>query len=225
MFILSLVLCLACGLGFAAIAAWLMSRRGNTIRDILASDRQPEALRIEVADKLKISTNVPTVALYVIAAIVAIALPAYLAWLDRPLPQSKTVLLGGIDGYLGLVGPGEKIYAYPPEMAVRGDGNFSFPLRNGDKQQSVLFESPKTYPVTLTIIIKPDKKQLEVSTDPFWRKTYLIPIQDTFAKLPAPIEISPVPSAHEQQAQNTPTPLPPVTAEMASLPPISGGDQ
>lgn len=71
-FVSVLALCIFCGLSFAGLAVWLMTRRGNTIKDILESShfKDAEALSLEIKEKIKISSNLPIVALYIIAALV-----------------------------------------------------------------------------------------------------------------------------------------------------------
>ncbi len=76
-----LVACLTGGVSFAAIAAWLTAQKGNTIKEILESGKDAESLHIEVKDQLKLTANLPIVALYVVAFAVATVVPTFAYWL------------------------------------------------------------------------------------------------------------------------------------------------
>jgi hypothetical protein len=76
-----LVACLTGGISFAAIAAWLTAQKGNTIKEILESGRDVESLHVEIKDQLKLTANLPIVALYVIAFAVATVIPTFAYWL------------------------------------------------------------------------------------------------------------------------------------------------
>jgi hypothetical protein len=66
--------CLVAGIVFAALAVWLTTQRGNTIQEILkeTKDSTADALKMEIAGKFKLATNMPIIALYCIAAVVSI---------------------------------------------------------------------------------------------------------------------------------------------------------
>ena len=65
-----LIPCLACGALFAYLAAWLTTKKGNTISDVLNSQKfsDSEAIEVEILDKLKVSSNLPIVALFIVAS-------------------------------------------------------------------------------------------------------------------------------------------------------------
>jgi hypothetical protein len=79
-----LIYCLVCGVAFAALATWLTTRKGNTISDILKAKGldggQAEAISLEIMDKFKLRSSIPVVGLYTIGALVASAVPLYVAW-------------------------------------------------------------------------------------------------------------------------------------------------
>jgi hypothetical protein len=79
--IMILVACLTGGVSFAAIAAWLTAQKGNTIKEILDSGHDVESLNLEIQDQLKLTTNLPIVALYVVAFAVATVVPSFAYWL------------------------------------------------------------------------------------------------------------------------------------------------
>ncbi len=79
--IMILVACLTGGVSFAAIAAWLTAQKGNTITEILDSGKDVESLNLEIRDQLKLTTNLPIVALYIIAFAVATVVPTFTYWL------------------------------------------------------------------------------------------------------------------------------------------------
>lgn len=191
-FISVLALCLVCGLTFAGMATWLMSRRGNTIKDILGSSqfKDAKALSLEVTDKLKVSTNIPIVALYLVAALVAVGLPAYLSYVQSQATGDAPVLKGQIENYQQLVAldKGEKIYASPVEMSVTGDGRFNIPLRTTEGAQNILFESPTANSLTLALEVRPSQGKIKVSAGSFADQT--IPIEGKFASLPKPLLMS-----------------------------------
>src|SRR5688572_29329244 len=97
-FIFILIACLLCGLGFAALATWLMSRKGNTIRDVLNARnlKDANAIKIDILDKIKISSNIPIVALFLVGALVAVVLPGYVAYMQLHGSVSSPMLVGNI---------------------------------------------------------------------------------------------------------------------------------
>ncbi len=151
-----LALCIICGLSFTGIATWLMTRRGNTIKDILQSSRfkdtkaDAKALSLEIADKLKVSTNIPIVAMYIVAGLVAVGLPIFISHQQSRTVGDAPVLRGQIKDYRQVVSldKGEKVYASPVEMIVLGDGSFNIPLRTTEGGQVIQFESPTANSLT-----------------------------------------------------------------------------
>lgn len=170
-FIYVLALCIICGLGFAGMATWLMSRRGNTIKDIAQSSqfRDAKALSLEITDKLKVSTNIPIVAMYMVAGLVAVGLPIFISYQQSELSKTDgdvPALGGRIKNYLEMVSPdkGEQIYAVPKEMGIGPDGSFNIPLRTTEGVQVIEFESPTANPLTLTLYVRPRERTVKVYT-------------------------------------------------------------
>lgn len=116
-----LAMCLAAGIIFAALAVWLTTRRGNTLRDILASSHaDAQDLKVEVAGKFKVATNIPIVALYIVAAFVAVGLP-----LARQCLLTGRYHAWRVKGKLS-PGSAQNVYAavHPPTLPVAPDGSF-----------------------------------------------------------------------------------------------------
>lgn len=121
MLYLMLGLCVFAGVLFAGIAAWLTTQRGNTIQDILNSkNANAESLKIEIADKFKLATNVPIVALYVVALVVAIGPIVY--WIRMQARGYETYrVMGKVED------PPPSLYAMvrPPTLSFDKDGSFT----------------------------------------------------------------------------------------------------
>jgi hypothetical protein len=104
----------------------------------------PKRSRLEVTDKIKVSTNIPIVALYIVAALVAVGLPIFISYQQGRTVGDAPVLRGQIKDYRQVVSldKGEKVYASLLEMSVLGDGSFNIPLRTTEGGQVIQFESP-----------------------------------------------------------------------------------
>jgi hypothetical protein len=221
-FIYVLALCIVCGLSFAGMATWLMTRRGNTIKDILQSSqfKDAKALSLEVTDKVKVSTNIPIVAMYIVAALVAVGLPIFISYQQSRTVGDAPVLRGQIKDYRQVVAldKGEKVYASPVEMIVLGDGSFSIPLRTTEGGQVIQFESPSANPLTLTLDVQPREGNIKVSSGSFGEQQ-VIPLTGKFASLTKPLLMSRVSAitgaimATEMQ----PTVIAKISPEFASL--------
>jgi hypothetical protein len=220
-FIYVLALCIICGLGFAGMATWLMTRRGNTIKDILQSSRfkDAKALSLEVTDKLKVSTNIPIVALYIVAALVAVGLPIYISYQQSHVVGDAPVLRGQIKDYRQVVSldKGEKVYASPVEMIVLGDGSFNIPLRTTEGGQVIQFESPTANPLTLTLDVQPREGNIRVSTGSFGDQQ-TVQLKGKFANLPKPLLMSRVSLVREPPTESAqPSAVAKISPEFASL--------
>ena len=224
-FVSVLALCIFCGLSFAGLATWLMTRRGNTIKDILESShfKDAEALSIEIKDKIKISSNIPIVALFIVAALVAVGLPMFLSYQQAQPPVSAALLVGHIKDYLQVVNPsqGEKVYAFFPEMSVRGDGSFDIPLRTTEGVQNILFESPTANPVTLTLVVRPREGKIEISAQSFGDKAQIVAMDGKIARLPEPLLMSrarlPTTTTTTTASVSQPTAAPAISLEFANV--------
>jgi hypothetical protein len=219
-----LIACLSCGLGFVALATLLMSCKGNTIRDVLSAKnlKDANAIKIDILDKIKISSNIPIVGLFLVGALVAVVLPGYVAYIQAPSSASPPILVGSIRDYLQLVdgSKGERIYAFYPEMGIKGDGWFGIPLRNTGGPQSVVLESPNTNPLTLMLQIKPLENKVEVIADAFGDKSQVLTLDGTVVRLPQPLTVSRTTLPTKADVPNQPSRPPNVSAEFRAVPDI-----
>jgi hypothetical protein len=220
-FIYVLALCIICGLSFAGMATWLMTRRGNTIKDILQSSRfkDAKALSLEVTDKLKVSTNIPIVAMYIVAGLVAVGLPIFISYQQSRTAGDAPVLRGQIKDYRQVVSldKGEKVYASPVEMIVLGDGSFNIPLRTTEGGQVIQFESPTANPLTLTLDVQPREGNIKVSAGSFGEQQ-TVPLTGKFANLPKPLLMSRISTVKEPpDAAVRPSATASISPEFASL--------
>jgi len=131
---LALISCLLAGIAFAALAVWLTTRRGNTIQDILSAPQfvNANALKVEIGNKLKLATNIPIVALYLVAAVVAIGLPAYSLYVAHHHYEAWRVI-----GRIATRVPPKEVSVTlrPPHIPVAEDGSFDDEIpvkRDGD---------------------------------------------------------------------------------------------
>jgi hypothetical protein len=192
-FIYLLLACLMAGLGFAALATWLMTTKGNTIRDVLAAEnlKDANAIQLEIMKKIKISSNLPIVGLFMVGALVAIGLPGYsLHNLYNQKSGNPWTVFGEIKDYLQVVdrSKGEKVYVYYPEMGISPDGKFGIPLPN--PVQMVLFESPNTNPLTLRMQLNVLENKVEVFADAFGKEPVRVALNGNVANLPQPLIMS-----------------------------------
>jgi len=226
MFIYLLIACLTTGLGFAALATWLMTTKGNTIRDVLAAEnlKDANAIQLEIMEKIKISSNLPIVGLFMIGALVAIGLPAYNMYaMYHETPREAWTVFGEIKDYMQVVdrSKGEKVYVYYPEMGINPDGKFGIPLPN--PVQIVLFESPNTNPLTLRMRLKLLENKLEVFADAFGKEPVKVTLDGNVANLPQPLIMSRISTA-VIEVKNKPSPQPRiVNEEFKNVPDIAGG--
>lgn len=155
-----LISCLLGGTAFAAIAAWLTTKRGNTISDVLNSQhlKDAEAIKIEILDKIKIRSTIPIVALYVIACTVAIALPAYVIYMTKKSDQTIT-LQGTVLGKK----PNRNVDIVPSNMTVAESGWFNIPLMDRTGYQTVNFQSQHYEPLTLNVKVNKEDDTITVS--------------------------------------------------------------
>lgn len=158
-FIWILVSCLVSGILFAGIAAWLSTRRGNTISDILKSQKfeNAEAIRLEIFDKVKLSSTIPIVGLYVVAAIVAIGLPVFSFW---QLQQEVQII--SLSGQINK-DPDKKVYVAPKEMGIEESGLFELPVNYTGRRQTINFESLYYAPLTISISLDKQNNQMTVT--------------------------------------------------------------
>ncbi|HEX2715001.1 MAG TPA: hypothetical protein VHM88_22670 [Candidatus Acidoferrales bacterium] len=157
---LVLVSCLVSGLVFAVLATWLTTTRGNTISDVLNSEKftDANAIQLKIQENLKITSNLPIVALYVVAFAVAILLPAFVYW--QSTRDVTVITLSGV--FRGTDG-NERIYISPRDMRVERSGQFTIPIAYTPQQeQSVNIEGETLSPITLQVKIDPADSMLIV---------------------------------------------------------------
>ncbi len=159
-FTILVVLCIAGGIAFAGIAAWLTTKKGNTISDVLNSQnmKDAEAIKIEILNKISLRSSIPIVGLYVVAAVVAIGLPAYVYYMNRS-GDAPIMLQGRLEN----IARGDNIFITPAEMRVQPGGVFRIPLMYRSGSQMVNIESLKYNPLTLTIVMNKDSNTVTVS--------------------------------------------------------------
>ena len=152
--------CLLFGLAFAGLAVWLTTRKGNTIKDVLHAGklRDAEAIRLEIVEQVKISTNLPIVALYIMSVIVAIGLPVLINVLSYLQSDETVALAGQIEDYQRE----KRIYVTYETANITADGSFTLPIRNTLESQQITFESEHIDPLTLTIELKRIKNALQI---------------------------------------------------------------
>jgi hypothetical protein len=143
------LLCLLCGGFFAYLATRLHTTKGNTISDILNSQHfaDSQAIRVELLDKVKISSNVPIVALYIVAFFVAGALPALISYLT--LKDVTTITLSG----KVRKDPNMKVYVMPSHMRIEESGSFTLPLVYSSEPTTINIEGHDISPSSLKISI------------------------------------------------------------------------
>ncbi len=153
--------CLACGALFAYLAAWLTTKKGNTISDVLNSQKlaDSEAIKVEILDKLKISSNLPIVALFIVAFAVAICLPAFIAW---QVLQDVTVIK--LSGEIRNLNPDRKPYVSPKGMGIENSGSFQIPLLYSKEDQFINIEGELYSPITMKISLSKLKNSMLVET-------------------------------------------------------------
>lgn len=143
------IVCLLCGLGFALLAVWLSTTRGNTIAETLEAESHlpaGQALEVAIMNKLKIATFVPVVALFVVAAFAGVFLPAYFLYLSSRAPEFE--LIGSFDGH-----PTQLSVREEPNWHRVGDG-FEMSVPAYRSVQDVLIDPGDGYgPITLTLEI------------------------------------------------------------------------
>jgi len=215
----ALILCLVAGLGFAGLATWLTTRKGNTLEEIAKSQglEKAEAIRLEILDKVKLSSNFPIVGLYVVAAIVAMGLPALMVW-----TSSKTELVAVyLTGSVQRVHPPNAPVCIEHHSAKPDDGGaFEFPLLFDLQRSSslVAIESDAYQPLTLTFEFDRLSNSLKVGY-PGAAAPELIAVSNRAARL-KPISLTERIPAPAGEAPSAPSVVPTVPAalDVASAP-------
>jgi hypothetical protein len=157
-FYIILIMCLFGGLIIVFLATWLTTTRGNTISEILNSQKlkDAEAIRVEIADKIKISSTIPVVALYLVGASVAIGLPALIYWVDSREVASIT-LSGNV-----LKEQRKKVFMRPKDMSIEESGHFDIPVYMSKRTQTINIESEYYAPLTMSVEIDKSNNLIKV---------------------------------------------------------------
>jgi hypothetical protein len=221
----TLLACLVTGVIFAALSAWLTTRKGNTISDILkaGSLKDAEAIRVEILDKIKLSSNIPIVGLYVVAAAVAVGLPTYAYWTTHRDTCTVVFLSGSVRGPAS-AGP---MHVYPVLRDSYVDSNtgaFKVPLvfSAGEPQHDLTIQGTDYHPLGIRVILDRPKSAIHVQLLGSEGEE-LVPLQENFASLAKPIQLTPH-STHEVPPDQ-PSPQPPLPASLAAAAPPPGGAQ
>ena len=221
----TLLACLVTGVIFAALSAWLTTRKGNTISDILKSGqlKDAEAIKVEILDKVKLSSNLPIVGLYVVAAAVAVGLPTFAYWTSHRETCTVVFLSGSVRAPVA-AGP---LHVYPVLRDSYVDSNtgaFKVPLvfNAGVPQHDLTIQGTDYHPLGIRVILDRPKGSIRVQLLGSDRED-MVPLQENFASLAKPIQLTPH-SAHETPADQ-PSAQPPLPATLAAVAPPSGGAQ
>jgi hypothetical protein len=200
------IACLMGGIAFAALAVWLTQSKGNTLKDVLNSEafrnKPPESLQIEIdhlQNKFKASAQMPIVAMWVIAGLVAVGLPVLMV-----LRQDSSRAAACEEGEITLTGKIKKgaqgnVYLVPTDLRVEPSGFFRIPLKANDPKRDYNIESESFLPVTLNVdYVKKDGK-LYVNWADAARDTLRVDTARNTAELSRPIELPPRAAAAANQ--------------------------
>ena len=219
-----LISCLLAGVAFAAMAVWLTTRKGNTISDVLNSQhfQNAEALRVEVLDKVKVSSNLPIVGLYLVAAVIAIGFPTFLYWYGHRASFVVVFLSGSFQGAAPT--STSRLYVVSHDSLVDpGAGSFTVPLvfRDTQPRHDLMIESRDYLPVGVSVTLDRASDTLKVRYQNS-RSEESVRLQNFTGELPASITLSPAQPLVEPPP-NKPSPTSPVPATLAAaVPPAEG---
>lgn len=216
-----LVLSMVCGVLFAFLATWLHTKKGNTISDILRSQKfaDAQAIRVEIEGQVKIASNVPIVALYIVGAVMVIAPLGFTLWL-----QLKDVTTITLSGSVKNINPKRKVYVRPVDMWIQESGAFKLPLIYRDDPQSVNIEGEGYHSMTLEISINKLEKKVSVQIttagpDSEWVEAVVPLVDGKRASVETAISLSSKVS-QETDPANSPSEKKPIRPELRNVPPI-----
>jgi len=224
-FTTTLLACLLAGVAFAALAAWLTTRKGNTISDLAKSQQlqNAEAIKIEVLNTVKLSSNIPIVGLYVVAAAVAVGLPTFIYWAAHRDVSAYVVLSGFVQG----PAPVGSLKVYPvlhDSYVNPSTGAFHVPLvfNAGEPPHDVSLQGSEYHPVGMSVALDRVADTLNVQFAGTSRVDS-VRLQEHSAILTTPIQLT----LHQAQATpaNDPSQQPAVPAALADAVPPSGSGQ
>jgi hypothetical protein len=162
-FLVALALFIAFGGLLIGLATWLTTTKGNTISDILNSNKfaSVEALRVEILNKVNASTMLPIVALYALGAAAPIA-GIYVYTRSMPAPAAQTLLLTGTFRLPQQADVG-RLCLVPEATTLAPSGVFQVPVLNRDEPHFITLRGRDTLPITLTVMLN-DQKVLIANT-------------------------------------------------------------
>ncbi len=177
---------------FAHCALRILTTKGNRIKDVLDNPnlKDAEAIKIEILDKIKLSSNYPAVALFILAAAVGTGPFGAAIYYIMSIPKETINVVGNIGNYAQLFqrAGGEHVCIEFSEMVVTPDGRFSIPLRAVENPQLVVFESQRVLPLTLVLQYKHPQKKILV--DGLSAQQHSLSIDGGTAVFPVPVVLN-----------------------------------
>jgi hypothetical protein len=144
------------GLAFAGLATWVSLARGKALEKAAGADPGPDrdTLLVQVADKFKIQTNSQIVALYVIAAFVAIAPLRQIVFPPPQMPATRYWVYGTFGNYSRNKG---SLCVRPADASIDDSGEFRFPIILTSNASSTGFATDSTnyQPVSIAVELEP----------------------------------------------------------------------
>ncbi len=212
---------LAAGVIFAALAVWLTTTRGNTISDILKSGdlKDVESIRIEILDKVKLSSAIPIVALYVVAAVVAVGVPLFVYWSSHRDGSRVFFLSGSVQPAGGRTA--SDVFLRSPDSVVNVENPFfSLPIVfETNKPVLLTLWGPDYEPVPMQVVYDSVAETLRVQ---FLERGESVPVRERRATLSQPIPLTLLTANEAPERKPSEKPLvSPALAE--AQPPMEGG--
>lgn len=211
-----IILCVISGVAFASLATWLSTTKGNTMRDILRSDKLKdlEPLRVELLNSVKLSSGMPIVALYVVAFACAFALPAFIVWTSHEEPIHVT---GNIR--TEAVPLRERAIVVPLSNVLTPDGSFKVPLLHSHEVQMFTVQAANFQPVTFSVTLDLLRGKATVESASLNWAMRAVDFDGQTVSLPKESEIKLVASNSltPDAVANVATPRPTVNADFASI--------
>ena len=166
------------GVAIAGMITWLSTTKGNTMKEILASQKfgDADAIRLEVSNIFKLSSTVPIVGLYIVALLVVVTLPAYYFWQLRRdvnvIYLVGTVDFGGIN-----VNEAADAYLVAKEMEIEETGAFAIPLAYESGMKLVKIKGRRIAPKSLRLEVDTDANSILVRVIPSGHGATTVPIK------------------------------------------------
>jgi len=186
-----LVLFIAFGALLLILATWLTTTKGNTISEIMNSDKfaNAEAMKIEVLDKFKGSTMIPIVALYALGVAAPIVGIFVFMYGSTPKDTSETVVTGTFVLPTGSNASAifRKLCLQPERTSLDDSGAFQVPVLNIDEPHNITVQGRETLPVTLSVDLK---TQSVVITDTSGEPVFPLVAEGKIARIKDPIQLT-----------------------------------